>query len=95
MKSEEYFFDNLRQLTDVVKKAKKTKESESLPLWKYTIIFRFKKISLVVKTDTSAIVPYLVLFMRKLWFNVIPGKDLTADLTFHFPQVCDLSDMTH
>lgn len=29
MKSEEYFFDNLRQLTDVVKKAKKTKESES------------------------------------------------------------------
>uniref|UniRef100_A0A673HEW7 Unconventional myosin-VIIa-like n=1 Tax=Sinocyclocheilus rhinocerous TaxID=307959 RepID=A0A673HEW7_9TELE len=59
MDSKEYFFDNLRQLTDVVKKGKKVKE---------------------------AIVPYLVLFMRKLWFNVIPGKDLTADLTFHFPQ---------
>uniref|UniRef100_A0A673HGU3 Unconventional myosin-VIIa-like n=1 Tax=Sinocyclocheilus rhinocerous TaxID=307959 RepID=A0A673HGU3_9TELE len=59
MISFKYFFDNLRQLTDVVKKGKKVKE---------------------------AIVPYLVLFMRKLWFNVIPGKDLTADLTFHFPQ---------
>lgn len=62
MNSEEYFFDNLRQLTDVVKKGKKNKEI------------------------APTIVPYLVLFMRKLWFNVIPGKDLTADLTFHFPQ---------
>ncbi|XP_016348660.1 unconventional myosin-VIIa-like [Sinocyclocheilus anshuiensis] len=62
MDSKEYFFDNLRQLTDVVKKGKKVKEA------------------------TPAIVPYLVLFMRKLWFNVISGKDLTADLTFHFPQ---------
>ncbi|XP_073705873.1 unconventional myosin-VIIb [Garra rufa] len=63
MDSKEYFFDNLRQLTDVVgKKGKKVKEA------------------------TPAIAPYLVLFMRKLWFNVIPGKDLIADLTFHFPQ---------
>ncbi|CAM4593667.1 unnamed protein product [Leuciscus chuanchicus] len=62
MDSEEYFFDNLRQLTDVTKKGKKIKEA------------------------APTIVPYLVLFMRKLWFNVIPGKDLTADLTFHFPQ---------
>ncbi|XP_016105358.1 unconventional myosin-VIIa-like [Sinocyclocheilus grahami] len=62
MDSKEYFFDNLRQLTDVVKKGKKVKEAP------------------------PAIVPYLVLFLRKLWFNVISGKDLTADLTFHFPQ---------
>ncbi|XP_072297186.1 unconventional myosin-VIIb-like [Eucyclogobius newberryi] len=30
--------------------------------------------------------PYLVILKRKLWFNVSPGKDMIADLTFHFPQ---------
>uniref|UniRef100_A0A6Q2XFJ6 Myosin VIIBb n=1 Tax=Esox lucius TaxID=8010 RepID=A0A6Q2XFJ6_ESOLU len=37
-------------------------------------------------TGTPVTMPYLVIFMRKLWFNVTPGRDLTADLTFHFPQ---------
>ncbi|XP_070775715.1 unconventional myosin-VIIb-like [Enoplosus armatus] len=39
-----------------------------------------------VKEGNQANVPYLVICKRKLWFNVNPGKDLVADLTFHFPQ---------
>ncbi|XP_076128082.1 unconventional myosin-VIIb-like [Alosa pseudoharengus] len=38
------------------------------------------------KEGVQLTTPYLVLFMRKLWFNVVPGKDVTADLIFHFPQ---------
>ncbi|XP_042284103.1 unconventional myosin-VIIb-like [Thunnus maccoyii] len=39
-----------------------------------------------VKDVNAANMNYLVIMKRKLWFNVSPGKDLVADLTFHFPQ---------
>uniref|UniRef100_A0A8C9Y8E5 Myosin VIIBb n=1 Tax=Sander lucioperca TaxID=283035 RepID=A0A8C9Y8E5_SANLU len=61
LEEQKYFFDSLRQTSEIPKKGKKAKEG-------------------------NANVPYLVIFKRKLWFNVSPGKDTVADLTFHFPQ---------
>ncbi|KAJ8356986.1 hypothetical protein SKAU_G00197800 [Synaphobranchus kaupii] len=67
LKDEDYFFDGLRQITDVPKK---------------TRVKELRK----AKEGMPTSMPYLVFLMRKLWFNVSPGRDLKADLTFHFPQ---------
>nr|XP_020479722.1 unconventional myosin-VIIb-like [Monopterus albus] len=46
----------------------------------------FPKKAKRVKEGNQANMPYLVIFKRKLWFNMTPGKDQVADLIFHFPQ---------
>uniref|UniRef100_A0A3B3QZ85 Si:ch73-194h10.2 n=1 Tax=Paramormyrops kingsleyae TaxID=1676925 RepID=A0A3B3QZ85_9TELE len=46
----------------------------------------WSKNSMRTKDGGAINVTYTVFFMRKLWFNVSPGRDLEADLIFHYPQ---------
>ena len=66
----DFFFDFVRHLTDWIKKARTAKDG-------------------TVGTAATTSAPkftYQVFFMRKLWTQIVPGKDRNADTIFHYHQ---------
>ncbi|KAK2109191.1 Unconventional myosin-VIIb [Saguinus oedipus] len=76
-KEGDYFFDSLRQVSDWVKKNKPQKEGEEASV---------EPGGGVAGWGAPVTLPYQVYFMRKLWLNVAPGKDVNSDTILHYHQ---------
>ncbi|XP_049316027.1 myosin-VIIa isoform X2 [Bactrocera dorsalis] len=44
------------------------------------------KLNLPSRSWTQVALQYQLYFMKKLWFNVVPGRDRNADMIFYYPQ---------
>lgn len=76
----DFFFDFVRYLTDWMKRTRPTRDGKSV-IYCFQIYFYLHKFLGVVPNFL-----YQIIFMRKLWTNVLPGKDKNADLIFHYHQ---------
>ncbi|KAF3858548.1 hypothetical protein F7725_011749 [Dissostichus mawsoni] len=96
LQDQKYLFDSLRQTAEPSKKGKRVKEGNTSyrHLQFYSQSFSLFIIG-VLCSSNQASMPYLVIFKRKLWFNVSPGKDLELPRYLRGYHNCTKEEMTN
>jgi len=82
----DFFFDFVRHLTDWIKKARPSRDGNFVTQTILETLVIFFLMFFLFKKGSTPQFTYQVFFMKKLWTNTVPGKDVNADITFHYHQ---------